>query len=100
MLPAGLGWSNYVATTSWIIQVIATEPPTPPTLTNFFNGSSLMLSWDSAYSTYVLEGETNPVSIGITTNSADWHLVPGVSGNQISIPVDPVNGSVFFRLRR
>ena len=100
VLPAGLGWSNYVATTSWIIQVIATEPPSPPTLTNFFNGSSLMLSWDSAYSTYVLEGETNPVSIGITTNSADWHLVPGVSGNQISIPVDPVNGSVFFRLRR
>jgi autotransporter-associated beta strand protein len=100
VLPAGFAWSNSIVATSWIIEVIATEPPTPPTLTNFFNGSSLMLSWDTAYSTYVLEGETNPISTGLTTNSADWHPVPGVSGNQINIPVDPVNGSVFFRLRR
>ena len=99
-LPGGFAWSNSVVSGAWNIEVIATEPAARPVLTNSFSSSGLTLSWDTAYTSYLLEGETNTVSVGLTTNSADWHPVPGVSGNQVTVPVDPANGSAFFRLRK
>jgi len=43
-----------------------------------------------------LEGQTNALNVGLTTN---WFSVAG-SGttNQLFISFDPANGSVFFRL--
>jgi autotransporter-associated beta strand protein len=100
-LPGGPSviWTNKTAIDG-TIEVLQAEPTARPTLTNSLSSGGLKLSWDTAYTSYVLEGETNTVSVGLTTNSADWHPVPGVSGNQVTIPVDPANGSAFFRLRK
>ena len=98
VLPAGLAWSNSIVSTSWNIEVIATEPAERPVLTNTVTGNQLALAWSTAYSSYVLQGQTNPTTVGLLTNSAAWGLVPGVSGNQVTLPIDPANGSVFFRL--
>ena len=99
LLP-GLAWSNSIVSGAWNIEVVATEPAARPNLISTMSGSSLTLAWDTAYTSYVLEGETNAPGIGIITNSANWHPVPGVSGNQITIPTDPANGSAFFRLKK
>jgi fibronectin-binding autotransporter adhesin len=100
-LPGGPSviWTNKTAIDG-TIEVLQAEPTARPSLISSVSSGSMSLSWDTAYTSYVLEGETNSRSIGLTTNSADWHTVPGVSGNQISIPIDPANGSVFFRLRK
>ncbi len=100
VLGSGLLWSNSITSGDWNIEVVGTEPATPPYLTNSVSGSNLTLSWSTAYSTYILEAETNNAPPGITTNAADWHPVPGVSSNQITIPMDLGNGSVFYRLRK
>jgi autotransporter-associated beta strand protein len=99
LLP-GLAWSNSVVSGAWNIEVIATEPTARPVLTTVLAGGNLTLSWDTAYSSYVLEGQTNAPGTGLSINSANWHPVPGVSGNHIALPIDPANGSVFFRLKQ
>lgn len=80
------------------IQVLSAEPTEPPVLTGSFAGDQVALSWSTAYTSYVLKGQTNPVTVGLLTNAAAWGPVPGVSGNQVTVPVDPANGSVFFKL--
>lgn len=53
-------------------------------------------SWPSAYAGWILQAQTNTLQVGIGTN---WVTVPGSdSVNQMSIPIDPANESVFFRL--
>jgi fibronectin-binding autotransporter adhesin len=95
-LGAGLAWTNKIIVDG-TIEVIATEPPTPPTITATMSPTSINISWPQTYSSYTLRGQTNPVSIGLSTN---WGIVPGVVGNQVTIPVNPTNGTVFFQLFR
>jgi autotransporter-associated beta strand protein len=99
-LTPGKAWSNSVVGANWNIEVISIEPPTPPVLTNTFSAAGLKLSWDTAYTSYSLVGQTNPPGAGLNTNSSAWAPVPGVVGNQITVPVDPAAGSAFFRLKK
>jgi polygalacturonase len=60
------------------------------------SGGGLQLSWPQDHLGWSLEIQTNSLSNGLGTN---WTIVPNSSQtNQIFLPVDPANGSVFLRL--
>jgi hypothetical protein len=62
---------------------------------SFANGH-VNLSWPSDHKGWRLQVQTNSVSTGLGTN---WVTVPGsTSLTNLSIPVDPANGAVFYRL--
>jgi hypothetical protein len=43
-----------------------------------------------------LQEQINPVTVGLSTN---WVTVPGSTAtNQMTFPIAPTNGTVFFRL--
>jgi endoglucanase len=68
----------------------------PPQLGSSLNGSQLQLTWPSDQTGWRLEAQTNSLDSGIGTN---WFTVSGSSAtNQIFIPINAANGSVFFRL--
>ena len=69
---------------------------TPPQLGASLAAGRLELTWPSGHTGWQLWAQTNSLAAGIGTN---WALVAGSAGtNQVSLPVDPANGSVFFRL--
>jgi hypothetical protein len=58
------------------------------------SGKSLDLSWPVAGGR--LQAQANGAGAGITTN---WLDVPGSGAtNHVVIPIDPANGSAFYRL--
>jgi hypothetical protein len=58
------------------------------------SGTLLDLSWPVAGGR--LQAQANGPGVGITTN---WFTVPGsTTTNHVVIPIDPANGSAFFRL--
>lgn len=73
-----------------------TVDTTPTNLLAAVSGSSLNLSWPVDHTGWRLEVQTNALSTGLGTN---WFTWPGSTGtNAVSIPVDPANASVFYRL--
>jgi hypothetical protein len=60
------------------------------------SGSQLQLSWPQDHLGWSLQIQTNSLSKGLGTN---WAVVPNSQlANQIFIPINPANGSVFLRL--
>jgi hypothetical protein len=60
------------------------------------SGSQLQLSWPQDHLGWSLQIQINGLSTGPGTN---WAAVPNSQlTNQIFIPVNPANGSVFLRL--
>ncbi|MGA4643901.1 autotransporter-associated beta strand repeat-containing protein [Limisphaera sp. 4302-co] len=61
-------------------------------------GEQLTLSWPEDQLGWILQVQTNSLSIGLNTN---WTTVPGSDlTNRVVIPVDRQAGSVFYRLTR
>jgi autotransporter-associated beta strand protein len=89
-LVPGLYWDSSQLAVNGTVRVA-----TAPALSVSFSGSWLSLLWPTGYTGWLLEGQTNPVSLGLSTN---WTLVPGLTSNGLSVPIAVSNGSVFFRL--
>jgi glucose/arabinose dehydrogenase len=63
-------------------------------LTAKVSGNLLDISWPVAGGS--LQSQTNSPGVGISTN---WVTVPGSTAtNHVVVPIDPANGSVFYRL--
>jgi subtilisin family serine protease len=78
------------------ITVISALPASPPALTVAASDGHLMLAWPAAYLGWLLQAQTNSPGIGLGTN---WVILSASAGtNQFTVPVDPANGSVFYRL--
>jgi hypothetical protein len=68
----------------------------PVALTVTANAGTLNLAWPASQIGWTLESQTNSLSVGLGTN---WVAVAGsTTTNQLSLPVNPTNGAVFFRL--
>lgn len=68
----------------------------PPTLGLTRNSNLFQFNWPSSHLGWRLERQTKSLATGLGTN---WFTIPGSSAtNWISIPVDAINASVFFRL--
>jgi hypothetical protein len=91
----GFAWNTYTLTADGTLRIMATSQP-DLTSEVLGAGTQLHLSWPTDHTGWTLQGQTNAVGIGITAN---WHDVPGsYLSNETYIPIDPANGSVFFRL--
>jgi autotransporter-associated beta strand protein len=78
---------------SLLVSAIATNPTN---ITAVVNGNQYTLSWPASHKGWRLQAQTNSLSVGLSDN---WATVPGsTTTNQISVPINPANGSVFFRL--
>ncbi len=73
--------------------VIATNSPL---LAWQITGEEIQFSWPSDHTGWTLQMQTNSPTVGLTTN---WGIVTGSAlTNQISLPIYPTGGNVFFRL--
>jgi len=95
VLHGGLGWMNNL-TSSGSISVVQAFNPNPTNITTHVSGGNLTLTWPADHTGWVLQSQTNAPNTGLTTN---WVNVAGSeSVDQWVVPVDPSNGSVFYRL--
>jgi hypothetical protein len=68
----------------------------PPELSTVSNGAQMQLEWPETHTGWRLVAQTNSLTVGPGTN---WFTVSGSAGtNQVFMPINSSNGSVFFRL--
>ena len=64
--------------------------------TGTVSGNQLTLIWPADHTGWRLQGQTNAVNTGLTRT---WHDVPNSAAtNRFTVPLDPANGSTFYRL--
>jgi autotransporter-associated beta strand protein len=87
--------SSGFITGSGYLQVGAAVGPTgPANLTNSFSSGILSLSWPAGEG-WRLQGQTNSLSTGLSTN---WVYLTDGSVSSTNITVDPTKPAVFYRL--
>jgi autotransporter-associated beta strand protein len=75
------------------VQSVASNPTN---ITAVVSGNQYNLSWPVSHTGWRLQAQTNSLNVGLSSN---WATVGGSTAtNQISVPINPANGSVFFRL--
>jgi len=79
------------------LQVGVPIAPNPTNITFTVTGSTLNLTWPADHLGWILQDQTNKLSVGLGNN---WVDVPGSAATtSASIPVNPANPAVFYRLR-
>ncbi|MDB6112956.1 MAG: hypothetical protein JWR69_4706 [Pedosphaera sp.] len=92
-LAPGLSWVTNLTTTG-TISITDTAGGGSPVISLLNSGGSLTLSWDSTtYPGYTVQAQTNSASGGISGN---W--VNTGSGTPYTVPINPADPAVFFRL--
>jgi hypothetical protein len=89
--------TNAYGTNITIIPLIAPYPTNAPPITWGMTNGTLYVSWPANFNQEQLQAQTNSVTKGIGTNWVD--LNPSIGTNQVAIPMDRNNGTVFFRLK-
>ncbi|HEY4414981.1 MAG TPA: DUF642 domain-containing protein, partial [Verrucomicrobiae bacterium] len=90
------GWCGYAQ-----IQLFGT-PLTVPPATNPTNilfqvtGNHLTLNWPADHIGWRLQMQTNTLNAGLGTNW--WDVAGSTTTNQVTLPIDSTDGSVFYRL--
>jgi autotransporter-associated beta strand protein len=93
-LPVGFLWQWTPA--NGTLSIYSTVALDPANINASLAGNACSLSWPSDHTGWRLQAQTNAVGAGLGTNWAD---VPGsTTTNSMNLPVDPANGSVFYRL--
>jgi autotransporter-associated beta strand protein len=92
----GVTWNNNLAVNG-TISVASIIPTTPTSITAVPSGNALAVSWPGSHLGWVLQTQTNALTVGISTN---WVDVPGTGlVTSTNIPVNAASPTVFFRLR-
>lgn len=92
----GANWINNLAVNG-TIQVASLIPTTPTSVTATVNGGNLNVSWPVSHQGWVLQTQTNALTVGIAAN---WVDMPGTAlVTSTNIAINPANPTVFFRLR-
>lgn len=85
----GATWINNLAVDGSITVQAVTAPPR---LEYNRVGNAIQFSWTGNYK---LQVQTNSLAVGLSTNWVDY---PGGATSPVTVPVDTLPGSVFFRL--
>jgi autotransporter-associated beta strand protein len=93
----GLAWDTNALATAGTLTVTGPGVNGSPTnIVSAFDGANLTLTWPADHTGWRLQVQTNTLASGLGTN---WSDVAGSTGtNQVVIPVNPANGSVFYRM--
>jgi autotransporter-associated beta strand protein len=96
-IPAtGFAWDTSTLNTDGRLRVLSTVNTTRTNLTVVSSGNFLTVSWPADHTGWRLQAQTNAVSVGLLSN---WFDVPGsTTTNQVVMPVNPANGTVFYRM--
>ncbi len=96
VLPVGLAWDTSGLANGTIQIVQSSINTTPTNLTYSITGDQLDISWPADQIGWRLEGQTNSIDVGMSSN---WFTVPdSATTNRVILTVDPANGAVFYRL--
>ena len=94
----GLAWDASTLATDGALRIkqgIALNP-TNITAVVVGGGGSMQIAWPSDHLGWSLQVQTNAVGVGLSTN---WFRIPGSDTvTQEVVPLNPANGSVFYRL--
>jgi autotransporter-associated beta strand protein len=82
--------------TNGVLSVEANYPMTPTNLGFTVTGGTMTVNWPANYTGWILQAQTNPPSMGITTNWAD--VAGSASFDSMSFAISSAN-NIFFRLR-
>jgi autotransporter-associated beta strand protein len=82
--------------TNGVLSVVGPYPNSPTNMTCSVNSGVMTVSWPANYTGWILQAQTNPPTMGITTNWAD--VVGSASVDTMSFAISRTN-SVFFRMR-
>ncbi|HEY3761665.1 MAG TPA: autotransporter-associated beta strand repeat-containing protein [Verrucomicrobiae bacterium] len=92
-------WQNNITTDGSIKLIsggVVTVNPNPTNIVTSVSSGVLTLSWPADHTGWILQAQTNPLTIGI---SNDWFNVAGSSStNVVNMIMDPNNGTVFYRM--
>jgi autotransporter-associated beta strand protein len=91
---AGMIWANKLEVDG-SIEVLAAISTTPTNITYSVSSGTLNLSWPESHRGWSLQAQTNAPGVGLSTN---WTTIGYQNTTSASIPIDPANGSVFYRL--
>jgi len=94
-LGGGLAWNFSPA--SGVLSVVATLPATPTNITTSVSGGNLTLTWPANYTGWILQAQTNALSVGLGTNWVD--VAGSAATNSVTLPIVSTNPAAFFRLR-
>ena len=98
----GMNWTNHLAVDGSIqaLSVISTIVNYSTNITASVSGSTLTIGWPTTHLGWILQAQTNGLSIGITTPINAWFDVAGSSGlTSTNFSINPANPTVFYRLR-
>jgi hypothetical protein len=87
----------YVGSATNSLVVESSISNTPTNITSSLAGNQLTLAWPESHLGWILQAQTNDLSAGL---GGTWFDVSGSEAStQSVITIDPVNPTVFFRLR-
>lgn len=95
---AGMLWTNKLAIDGSIevLGALPTVNATPTNLTYSVSGGVLTIVWPADHTGWSLQAQTNALGAGLGTN---WVTLGFETTNSVSLPLNPANPSVFYRLR-
>ncbi len=90
----GLAWR--FNPTNGVLSVVTGIASNPTNLAVSVSGGNINLSWPADHTGWTLQAQTNNLSAGLGTNWVD--VAGSTATNQVIIPINPTNPSVFYRL--
>jgi len=92
-----LSVTNAYGTTNVFFMLTVTPSTTRPNIAfSVAGGNQMTLAWPADHTGWRLQSQTNSLTIGVSTNWVD--VTGSAATNQVVMPVDVNNGSVFYRL--
>jgi autotransporter-associated beta strand protein len=95
---AGLVWDLSHLAVDGTVRVASGVDLTPISFTAVVSNGALNLSWPASHTGWRLQAQTNPISVGLSSNWYPWNVTDVTLTNAVAIPLNPANPSVFFRL--
>jgi autotransporter-associated beta strand protein len=98
----GMNWTNKLAIDGSIqaLSVVSTTASYPTNISYSVNSGTLSLTWPTTHLGWILQNQTNSLSVGLTTPTNTWHDIANTANvTSTNFPVNPANPTVFFRLR-
>lgn len=93
---SGLAWDTSTLAADGMLRVAGSVNTTPTNIVSSVSGSDLTLNWPEDHTGWTLQVQTNALGVGLNTNWFD--VADSAATNQVTVPIDPANPTVFYRL--
>jgi hypothetical protein len=92
-------WTNKLAIDG-SVQVVSVIPNYSTNISYTVGSGALTIAWPTTHLGWILQNQTNSLSVGLTTNANTWYDIPNTANvTSTNLPVIQANPTVFYRLR-